>query len=293
MFFFSPYFSTEEKKDGLRRAVDGRRPDAGQLPRAADREAPHAGDVPDPAAVRRALGPGEQAPAGRGDERRRSSTARSCRSSSGASASRPARTSQLESHVDPDILGGIVLRVGNSILDASIRHRLDQLDEKWRRPPNATTGRDMQIKPDEITNILKSRIEGLDVAGADLAEVGTVLSVADGIARVHGLENCMSFEMLEFPHDVTGPRAEPRVRQRRRRAVRRVGEGRRGRHRQAHRPPARHPRRRGAARPDRRPARQAARRQGRDRDDRDAPGGVQGARRRPAPAGDGAGADRA
>src|SRR5215213_6115524 len=62
----------------------------------------------------------------------------------------------------------------------------------------------MQIKPDEITNILKSRIEGFDVAGADLAEVGTVLSVADGIARVHGLENCMSLELLEFPHDVTG-----------------------------------------------------------------------------------------
>src|SRR6185295_1709010 len=62
----------------------------------------------------------------------------------------------------------------------------------------------MQIKPDEITNILKSRIEGLDVGGADLTEVGTVLSVADGIARVHGLENCMSLELLEFPHDVTG-----------------------------------------------------------------------------------------
>ena len=62
----------------------------------------------------------------------------------------------------------------------------------------------MQIKPDEITNILKSRIEGLDAGRADLTEVGTVLSVADGIARVHGLENCMSLEMLEFPHDVTG-----------------------------------------------------------------------------------------
>src|SRR4051812_47099202 len=62
----------------------------------------------------------------------------------------------------------------------------------------------MQIKPDEITSILKSRIEGLDVGGADLTEVGTVLSVADGIARIHGLENCMSLEMLEFPHDVTG-----------------------------------------------------------------------------------------
>jgi F-type H+-transporting ATPase subunit alpha len=62
----------------------------------------------------------------------------------------------------------------------------------------------MQINPDEITSILKSRIEGLDTSGADLAEVGTVLSVADGICRVHGLENCMSLEMLEFPHDVTG-----------------------------------------------------------------------------------------
>src|SRR5881398_276823 len=61
----------------------------------------------------------------------------------------------------------------------------------------------MQIKPDEITSILKSRIEGLDEGQADLTEVGTVLSVADGIARVHGLDNCMSFEKLELPHDVT------------------------------------------------------------------------------------------
>src|SRR5215211_5921761 len=62
----------------------------------------------------------------------------------------------------------------------------------------------MQIKPDEITSILKSRIEGLDEGQADLTEVGTVLSVADGIARVHGLENCEALEMLELPHDVTG-----------------------------------------------------------------------------------------
>src|SRR6201994_4755504 len=62
----------------------------------------------------------------------------------------------------------------------------------------------MQIKPDEITSILKSRIEGLDTSEAELTEVGTVLSVADGICRVHGLENCMSFEMLDLPHGVTG-----------------------------------------------------------------------------------------
>ncbi|HEX4734257.1 MAG TPA: F0F1 ATP synthase subunit alpha [Thermoleophilaceae bacterium] len=62
----------------------------------------------------------------------------------------------------------------------------------------------MQIRPDEITKILKERIEGIHEAAADLAEVGTVLSIGDGIARVHGLENAMSMEMLELPNDVTG-----------------------------------------------------------------------------------------
>ena len=70
----------------------GRGPDARELPRAADREAPHAGDLPRAAAVRRALRPRAQAAAGRGDERRASSTLPSCRRSSSASASRPART---------------------------------------------------------------------------------------------------------------------------------------------------------------------------------------------------------
>ncbi|HTU14820.1 MAG TPA: F0F1 ATP synthase subunit alpha [Solirubrobacterales bacterium] len=62
----------------------------------------------------------------------------------------------------------------------------------------------MQIKPDEIASILRQRIEGIDPGSADLSEVGTVLSIADGIARIHGLDNCMSFEMLELPHGVTG-----------------------------------------------------------------------------------------
>jgi F-type H+-transporting ATPase subunit alpha len=62
----------------------------------------------------------------------------------------------------------------------------------------------VEIKPDEISKILRERIQGMDAGEADLSEVGTVLSVADGIARIHGLENCMSLEMLELPHDVTG-----------------------------------------------------------------------------------------
>src|SRR5215470_17405759 len=63
---------------------------------------------------------------------------------------------------------------------------------------------DLKIKPDEITSILKERIEGIEDGGSDLSEVGTVLSIADGIARVHGLDNAMSLEMLELPHDGKG-----------------------------------------------------------------------------------------
>jgi F-type H+/Na+-transporting ATPase subunit alpha len=62
----------------------------------------------------------------------------------------------------------------------------------------------MEIKPDEIASILRQRIEGMDAGSADLSEVGTVLSVGDGIARVHGVDNAMALEMLELPHDVTG-----------------------------------------------------------------------------------------
>ncbi|MGN6558419.1 MAG: F0F1 ATP synthase subunit alpha [Solirubrobacterales bacterium] len=62
----------------------------------------------------------------------------------------------------------------------------------------------MEIKPDEIASILRERIEGLETDSADLSEVGTVLSVADGIARIHGLDNCMALEMLELGHGVTG-----------------------------------------------------------------------------------------
>ena len=61
----------------------------------------------------------------------------------------------------------------------------------------------MKLRPEEITSILKQRIEQYDVE-TDLAEVGTVLQVGDGIARIYGLENCVSLELLEFEHGVTG-----------------------------------------------------------------------------------------
>src|ERR1700756_60683 len=61
----------------------------------------------------------------------------------------------------------------------------------------------MKLRPEEITSILRQRIEQYDVE-TDLAEVGTVLQIGDGIARVYGLENCVALELLEFEHGVTG-----------------------------------------------------------------------------------------
>ena len=61
----------------------------------------------------------------------------------------------------------------------------------------------MKLRPEEITSILKERIEHYDVE-TNLAEVGTVLQVGDGIARIYGLENCVALEMLELEHGVVG-----------------------------------------------------------------------------------------
>ncbi len=126
VFFFSPYFSTEEKKDGLRRSLDGadptivnfletllerhRMPVIFRIRDAYERlwdqenqtlpvEVTSAVDLDD--ATVKSIGEriGEQT----------------------------GQRVELTSKVDPAILGGIVLRVGNSILDASIKHRLDQL----------------------------------------------------------------------------------------------------------------------------------------------------------------------
>jgi F-type H+-transporting ATPase subunit alpha len=61
----------------------------------------------------------------------------------------------------------------------------------------------MSIRAEEITEILKSQIKGYETR-LDVAETGVVLSVGDGIARVHGLEKAMAGELLEFPGDVRG-----------------------------------------------------------------------------------------
>jgi len=61
----------------------------------------------------------------------------------------------------------------------------------------------MQIKAEEISKIIEQQIEkyGSEI---EVSEVGVVLSVGDGIARIHGLDNVMAMELLEFPHEIMG-----------------------------------------------------------------------------------------
>ena len=61
----------------------------------------------------------------------------------------------------------------------------------------------MKLRPDEITKVLREHIEQF-TGTVDVEEVGTVLSVGDGIARIHGLNSCVALEMVELPNDVVG-----------------------------------------------------------------------------------------
>src|SRR5277367_3044297 len=60
-----------------------------------------------------------------------------------------------------------------------------------------------QIRADEISRVLREEIENYEGA-IDVSEVGTVISVGDGIARIHGLEKVMAGELISFGHGVSG-----------------------------------------------------------------------------------------
>ena len=137
VFFFSPYFSTEEKKDGLEKAVSGasdtitnflelliekhRMPAIFRVRREVDVLWEEENKLL-PVQVTSAIELDKKT---------------IVQTSATGEASRPGSKVELTSTVDPDILGGIVLRVGNSILDASIRNRLEQLRP---RSPRADPG---------------------------------------------------------------------------------------------------------------------------------------------------------
>ena len=61
----------------------------------------------------------------------------------------------------------------------------------------------MNLRPDEITGIIKEQLRSYETK-LNLADVGTVITVGDGIANIHGLDQCMSGELLEFEGGVSG-----------------------------------------------------------------------------------------
>ena len=61
----------------------------------------------------------------------------------------------------------------------------------------------MNLRPEEISSVIKEQIKRYKTR-MEVSDVGTVVQVADGIARIHGLENAMQGELLEFPGDVYG-----------------------------------------------------------------------------------------
>ena len=126
VFFFSPYFSTDEKKDGLRKAIDGadeatenflellvekhRMPAIFRIRRELDHLWADANQLL-PVTITSAVELDQSTVDGIGKE----------------IGEQTGRKVELTANVDPDVLGGIVLRVGNSILDATIANRLEQL----------------------------------------------------------------------------------------------------------------------------------------------------------------------
>ena len=61
----------------------------------------------------------------------------------------------------------------------------------------------MNLRPEEISSVIKEQIERYSTK-LEVSDVGTVIQVADGIARIHGLENAMQGELLEFPGEIYG-----------------------------------------------------------------------------------------
>ena len=61
----------------------------------------------------------------------------------------------------------------------------------------------MNLRPEEISSIIRQQIEKYK-AEVEVSDVGTVIQVGDGIARVYGLEECMAMELLEFPGGTMG-----------------------------------------------------------------------------------------
>ena len=104
---------------------------------------------------------------------------------------------QIDVDVDPSIIGGLKVKLGSRMVDASLRTKLNSIKLAMKEVTL------MDIRAAEISAILKEQIKNFGQE-AEVSEVGQVLSVGDGIARVYGLDNVQAGEMVEFENGVRG-----------------------------------------------------------------------------------------
>ncbi len=104
---------------------------------------------------------------------------------------------QIDVKVDPAIIGGLIVKLGSRMVDSSLRTKLNSIKHAMKEVPL------MDIRAAEISAILKEQIKNFGQE-AEVSEVGQVLSVGDGIARVYGLDNVQAGEMVEFENGVRG-----------------------------------------------------------------------------------------
>ena len=105
--------------------------------------------------------------------------------------------------VDKSLMGGIVLRYSDTEIDGSVRTKLDDIKAQIDGVIGKERYFNMKLRPDEITGLIKQQIKDYR-SKLELDDVGTVCTVGDGISRVHGLDKCMSGELLEFSNGTYG-----------------------------------------------------------------------------------------
>lgn len=108
----------------------------------------------------------------------------------------PGAQINLMPQINPAILGGLILQIGSKIIDDSLQSKLRRLGKHLRDD-------ELTVEADDVFDALKNKLKDFTNA-PETAEVGTVLKVGDGVARVDGLDHVQSGELVEFANGTKG-----------------------------------------------------------------------------------------
>jgi F-type H+-transporting ATPase subunit alpha len=108
----------------------------------------------------------------------------------------PGKAINLAEKTDPNTLDGLVVKIGSKLIDDSLRSKLSRLGQHLRAD-------DLNIGANDVFQALQQKLANFNNA-PDIAEIGTVLKIGDGVARVDGLDNVQSGELVEFSNGTKG-----------------------------------------------------------------------------------------